>query len=243
MMHQNQTKLIRSLSYKKYREEHGLFLVEGFRSVHEAVIANASIESIFWTNEFAQKNAGFMNSIRNIQNESISPSEMQQLSPSATPPGLLAICKIPTFSPPVMNSNFIYLDHVSDPGNMGTILRTALWFGIHIIAMSEGCIDPFNPKVVRGAMGTHFYLSWVGTMPINDFTDYTIIGADQKGNPMKSLGKSPEKWVLVMGSEAHGICKDIKSSLNQLVAIPKIGSGESLNVGVSMGILLHHLTK
>ena len=243
MMHQNQMKLIRSLAYNKYREEHGLFLVEGFRSVHEAVIAKASIESIFWTNEFSQKNAGFMNSIRNIQNESISPSEMQQLSPSATPPGLLAICKIPTFSPPVMNNNFIYLDHVSDPGNMGTILRTALWFGIFNIAMSEGCIDPFNPKVVRGAMGTHFYLSWVGTMPINDFTDYTIIGADQKGNPMQSLGKTPEKWVLVMGSEARGISKDIKSSFNQLVAIPKIGSGESLNVGVSMGILLHHLTK
>ena len=243
MMHQNQMKLIRSLAYNKYREEHGLFLVEGFRSVHEAVIAKASIESIFWTNEFSQKNAGFMNSIRNIQNESISPSEMRQLSPSATPPGLLAICKIPTFSPPVMNNNFIYLDHVSDPGNMGTILRTALWFGIFNIAMSEGCIDPFNPKVVRGAMGAHFYFSWIGAMPVNDFTDYTIIGADQKGNPMQSLGKTPEKWVLVMGSEAHGICKDIKSSLNQLVAIPKIGSGESLNVGVSMGILLHHLTK
>ena len=243
MMRQNQMKLIRSLVYKKYRGEHGLFLVEGFRSVHEAVIANASIESIFWTNEFSQKNPGFTNSIRNIQNESISPSEMQQLSPSATPPGLLAICKIPTFSPPVMNSNFIYLDHVSDPGNMGTILRTALWFGIHNIAMSEGCIDPFHPKVVRGAMGAHFYLSWIGTMPVNDFTDYTIIGADQKGNPMQSLEKPHEKWVLVMGSEAHGICKDIKPSLNQLVAIPKIGSGESLNVGVSMGILLHHLTK
>ena len=121
-MHQNQMKLIRSLAHKKYREKHGLFLVEGFRSVHEAVIANAFIESIFWTNEFSQKNPGFTNSIRNIQNVSISPSEMQQLSPSATPPGLLAICKIPPFNPPVMNNNFIYLDHVSDPGNMGTIL-------------------------------------------------------------------------------------------------------------------------
>jgi tRNA G18 (ribose-2'-O)-methylase SpoU len=92
-------------------------------------------------------------------------------------------------------------------------------------------------------MGAHFYLSWIGTMPVNDFTDYTIIGADQRGNPMQSLEKTREKWVLIMGSEAHGIGKDIKPSLNQLVAIPKIGSGESLNVGVSTGILLHHLTK
>ena len=112
---------------------------------------------------------------------------MQQLSPSATPPGLLAICKIPTFNPPVMNNNFIYLDHVSDPGNMGTILRTALWFGIHNIAMSEGCIDPFHPKVVRGAMGAHFYLSWIGTMPVNDFTDYTILTKFDNGMQIYSL--------------------------------------------------------
>ena len=120
-----------------------------------------------------------MNSIRNIQNESISPSEMRQLSPSATPPWLLAICKIPTFSHPVMNNNFIYLDHVSDPGNMGTILRTAQWFGTYNIPISEGCIDPFNSTVVRGAMGAHFCLSWFAALPVNDFTVSTFISADQ----------------------------------------------------------------
>ncbi len=242
MISRNQVKLIRSLQQKKFREEHGLFIVEGLRSIQEALRANASIESIFWTEAFSEKNSNHMNTISAVQNESVLMAEMKQLSPSTTPPGVLAVCKIPTFNSPDMNRNFIYLDHISDPGNMGTILRTALWFGIHNIVLSEACIDPFNPKVVRGAMGAHFHISWIGTMPLCAFTDYTVLGADYRGNSILAVKKIPDKWVLVMGSEAHGISSDVHDELDQLIAIPKVGTGESLNVGVSMGILLHCLT-
>ncbi|MDP6202142.1 MAG: RNA methyltransferase [Candidatus Marinimicrobia bacterium] len=242
MISRNQVKLIRSLQQKKFREEHGLFIVEGLRSIQEALRANASIESIFWTEAFSEKNSNHMNTISAVQNESILMAEMKQLSPSTTPPGVLAVCKIPIFDSPDMNRNFIYLDHISDPGNMGTILRTALWFGIHNIVLSEACIDPFNPKVVRGAMGAHFHISWIGTMPLCAFTDYTVLGADYRGNSILAVKKIPDKWVLVMGSEAHGISSDVHDELDQLIAIPKVGTGESLNVGVSMGILLHCLT-
>ncbi len=242
MISRNQVKLIRSLQQKKFREEHGLFIVEGLRSIQEALRANASIESIFWTEAFSEKNSNHMNIISAVQNESILMAEMKQLSPSTTPPGVLAVCKIPIFDSPDMNRNFIYLDHISDPGNMGTILRTALWFGIHNIVLSEACIDPFNPKVVRGAMGAHFHISWIGTMPLCAFTDYTVLGADYRGNSILAVKKIPDKWVLVMGSEAHGISSDVHDELDQLIAIPKVGTGESLNVGVSMGILLHCLT-
>ncbi len=242
MISRNQVKLIRSLQQKKFREEHGLFIVEGLRSIQEALRANASIESIFWTEAFSEKNSNHMNTISAVQNESVLMAEMKQLSPSTTPPGVLAVCKIPIFDSPDMNRNFIYLDHISDPGNMGTILRTALWFGIHNIVLSEACIDPFNPKVVRGAMGAHFHISWIGTMPLCAFTDYTVLGADYRGNSILAVKKIPDKWVLVMGSEAHGISSDVHDKLDQLIAIPKVGTGESLNVGVSMGILLHSLT-
>ncbi len=242
MISRNQVKLIRSLQQKKFREEHGLFIVEGLRSIQEALRANASIESIFWTEAFSEKNSNHMNTISAVQNESILMADMKQLSPSTTPPGVLAVCKIPIFDSPDMNRNFIYLDHISDPGNMGTILRTALWFGIHNIVLSEACIDPFNPKVVRGAMGAHFHISWIGTMPLCAFTDYTVLGADYRGNSILAVKKIPDKWVLVMGSEAHGISSDVHDELDQLIAIPKVGTGESLNVGVSMGILLHCLT-
>ncbi len=242
MISRNQVKLIRSLQQKKFREEHGLFIVEGLRSIQEALRANASIESIFWTEAFSEKNSNHMNTISAVQNESVLMAEMKQLSPSTTPPGVLAVCKIPIFDSPDMNRNFIYLDHISDPGNMGTILRTALWFGIHNIVLSEACIDPFNPKVVRGAMGAHFHISWIGTMPLCAFTDYKVLGADYRGNSILAVKKIPDKWVLVMGSEAHGISSDVHDELDQLIAIPKVGTGESLNVGVSMGILLHSLT-
>ena len=242
MISRNQVKLIRSLQQKKFREEHGLFIVEGLRSIQEALRANASIESIFWTEAFSEKNSNHMNTISAVQNESVLMAEMKQLSPSTTPPGVLAVCKIPIFDSPDMNRNFIYLDHISDPGNMGTILRTALWFGIHNIVLSEACIDPFNPKVVRGAMGAHFHISWIGTMPLCAFTDYTVLGADYRGNSILAVKKIPDKWVLVMGSEAHGISSDVHDELDQLIAVPKVGTGESLNVGVSMGILLHCLT-
>ena len=242
MISRNQVKLIRSLQQKKFREEHGLFIVEGLRSIQEALRANASIESIFWTEAFSEKNSNHMNTISAVQNESVLMAEMKQLSPSTTPPGVLAVCKIPIFDSPDMNHNFIYLDHISDPGNMGTILRTALWFGIHNIVLSEACIDPFNPKVVRGAMGAHFHISWIGTMPLCAFTDYKVLGADYRGNSILAVKKIPDKWVLVMGSEAHGISSDVHDELDQLIAIPKVGTGESLNVGVSMGILLHCLT-
>jgi len=242
MISRNQVKLIRSLQQKKFREEHGLFIVEGLRSIQEALRANASIESIFWTEAFSEKNSNHMNTISAVQNESVLMAEMKQLSPSTTPPGVLAVCKIPIFDSPDMNRNFIYLDHISDPGNMGTILRTALWFGIHNIVLSEACIDPFNPKVVRGAMGAHFHISWIGTMPLCAFTDYKVLGADYRGNSILAVKKIPDKWVLVMGSEAHGISSDVHDKLDQLIAIPKVGTGESLNVGVSMGILLHSLT-
>ncbi|MDP6033647.1 MAG: RNA methyltransferase [Candidatus Marinimicrobia bacterium] len=242
MISRNQVKLIRSLQQKKFREEHGLFIVEGLRSIQEALRANASIESIFWTEAFSEKNSNHMNTISAVQNESVLMAEMKQLSPSTTPPGVLAVCKIPIFDSPDMNRNFIYLDHISDPGNMGTILRTALWFGIHNIVLSEACIDPFNPKVVRGAMGAHFHISWIGTMPLCAFTDYKVLGADYRGNSILAVKKIPDKWVLVMGSEAHGISSDVHDELDQLIAIPKVGTGESLNVGVSMGILLHCLT-
>ncbi len=242
MISRNQVKLIRSLQQKKFREEHGLFIVEGLRSIQEALRANASIESIFWTEAFSEKNSNHMNTISAVQNESVLMAEMKQLSPSTTPPGVLAVCKIPIFDSPDMNRNFIYLDHISDPGNMGTILRTALWFGIHNIVLSEACIDPFNPKVVRGAMGAHFHISWIGTMPLCAFTDYKVLGADYRGNSILAVKKIPDKWVLVMGSEAHGISSDVHDKLDQLIAIPKVGTGESLNVGVSMGILLHCLT-
>ena len=135
------------------------------------------------------------------------------------------------------NNNLVYLDKISDPGNMGTIIRTAAWFGVYQIALSPGCIDPYNPKVVRSAMGSHFSLNWMGKKDISTLKNYQLIAADQNSKNNK-LDKLIDKWALIMGSESHGLSKKTLSYVDQRIGINKIGSGESLNVGVAMGILL-----
>jgi|TARA_B100000035_G_C20994868_1_gene551983 TrmH family RNA methyltransferase len=237
---QRKNKRIRSLHQKKFRDNHGLFIIEGLRTVKEALSAKALIDFVLTTESFAIKNSGLFNSIKI---ETVSELEMRQLSPSATPPGILAICKIPVFNSPNMNKNFIYLDGISDPGNMGTILRTAVWFGVYQVALSKGCIDPYNPKVVRSAMGAHFYLSWLDQIELKELNDHFFFGADQRGQTIKEMNKKPGKWALAMGSEGHGLSDIVKSQLDQTIAIPKVGKGESLNVGIAMGILLQELTR
>ena len=240
MISQSQNKLIRSLHQKKFREQHGLFIIEGVRSIKDALTKKAHFKISVSTESFSQNNPDI---IKAVNPEIISEEDIKRLSPSISPSGILAVCKIPQFDNPDLNQNFIYLDHISDPGNMGTILRTAVWFGIDQMVLSDGCVDPFNPKVVRSSMGAHFQLSWIGHLEIHTLNNYTIIGADHRGAAIEPLGSFPKKWCLVMGNEAHGISENIKSVLDETMAIPKIGTGESLNVGVAMGILLNHLTK
>ena len=145
-------------------------------------------------------------------------------------------------SPNVNHHKWLYLYQVSDPGNMGTLFRSAAWFGFTHIALSPDCVDPFNPKVVRAGMGAHFGLSIHANIELNLFADsHTLIGADHRGNDVSDF-KSPEKFVLILGSEAHGLSKDIQGILDQTISIEKIGFGESLNVAVAGAILMEKLS-
>lgn len=243
MISKNQYKHIRSLHQKKIRDQHQQFLIEGERSLSSALDAKGDLEQIMLTESFAQKHADLIEKIETIPQAIITDQELKQLSPSTSPSGVLAVCNRIQFSSINPEKNVIYLDQISDPGNMGTILRTALWFGVDQIILSPGCIDLFNPKVVRSAMGAHFNLSWFGELSIDALDDYTLLGADHRGDPVQDLHSIPEKWALIMGSEAHGLSPEIQNALDYTIAIPKIGSGESLNVGVAMGILLQNLTQ
>ena len=143
----------------------------------------------------------------------------------------------------MLTNNCLYLDRLSDPGNVGTLLRSAAWFGVKNIALSKECADVFNPKVVRGAMGAHFLLTIVRNMDLSEFVndEYCIIGADQNGSSIYDFKNNKDKWVLVIGNEANGISKASRKNIQHFLSIPAIGSGNSLNAAVAGSILIHQL--
>ena len=242
MISANSDKLVRSLHKKKYRIKNNKFILEGIRTIDCAINNDTSFSFIIYTKRFSNQNPELISKINCKTTEIVSEKEMEKLSPSKSPSGILAIANIIDYGQFNNHNNVIYLDEISDPGNMGTIIRTAVWFGVYQIALSPGCIDPYNPKVVRSAMGSHFSLSWIGGKKISSLKNYVLIGADQNSKN-KKLDKLIDKWALVMGSESHGISKTTRSYLDQTIGITKIGTGESLNIGVAMGILLHKMTK
>lgn len=242
MISANSDKLVRSLHKKKYRIKNNKFILEGIRTIDCAINNDTSFSFIIYTKRFSNQNPELISKINCKTTEIVSEKEMEKLSPSKSPSGILAIANIIDYGQFNNHNNVIYLDEISDPGNMGTIIRTAVWFGVYQIALSPGCIDPYNPKVVRSAMGSHFSLSWIGEKEISSLKNYVLIGADQNSKN-KQLDKLIDKWALVMGSESHGISKKTRSYLDQTIGITKIGDGESLNIGVAMGILLHKMTK
>ena len=236
-------KKVKSLHLRKYRSLNNQFIVEGSRSISSAIDASAKIDTVFYTLDYSKKNPTIIEQLKKIPSQVVSLKEINSLSPSNTPSGILATCKIPKFKSFNKNKNIIFLDNLSDPGNLGTILRTAIWFGIDQIGYSSRSIDPYNPKVVRSAMGAHFNISWLGELNLDDIKEYKILGADHRGKSIHTINIVNQRWALIMGSEAHGISKTIHSHIDELIGIPKVGHGESLNVGVSMGILLYKLTK
>ena len=161
MISQSDIKRIRSLKSKKGRQEHGQFMIEGYRLVKTYLENQAGIIDVYYTKSFKQQYKRFNLLSKNSEKELVLITEklMSQISDAITPSGIICICK--TIRTPVPNfsaQTWLYLYQLSDPGNTGSLLRTAAWFNIKNIAFSPYSIDPFNPKVVRSAMGAHIHI-------------------------------------------------------------------------------------
>ncbi len=250
MLSISDNKLIKSLEKKKYRKLHQLFTIEGERLILEAGQSKVLIKQVYITDEFIVKpqHNSLMDLIAEnaIVTNAISEREMKSICDTISPSGILAICEIPKPNDmDISNSdNWLYLDEIQNPGNLGTLLRSANWFGIKNVALSKSCIDVYNPKVLRGGMGAHFNLNIYEDVTLQIFENHTILGAFQNGENIYKLEiNQVSPWVLVIGNEAHGISPDNINHISLRVTIPKIGSGESLNAAVAGSILLYQLTK
>jgi TrmH family RNA methyltransferase len=171
----------------------------------------------------------------------------QKISSTVSPSGVLALCSIPKkdISSIQKNENCIYLDCVRDPGNLGTIARTAVWFGVKHIVLSETCADPYNSKVVRSGMGAHFYSNFYSKISTSWLHQNTrkILVAEIGGKSINKFKSIAKPWVLVMGSEPKGVSEEILIENYQALSIPKVGYGESLNVAMAAGIILSSLNR
>ena len=252
MISKEKIKYFNSLKIKKNRLTEKKIIVEGERLIFEMLKTKIHFDMILISNNnsMSQMNIDIISNAneKNIQIETIDEKIIKKLSSTKNNQSIIGICNFPKYKKINYSNNILALDHISDPGNMGTLLRTAEWFGINNIILSNNCVDLFNAKVIRSGMGAHFYLKSICSLNLPDEIiklknkGYSILGADKNGIEISKIN-SNNKWVLIIGNEANGLSKNIINQLTNIIAIPGTGNIESLNASVAGGILLNNLNE
>lgn len=236
MLSKNQIKLITSLSQKKYRKEHQLFIAEGKKVIDELLYSNFELVTLLVTNPnlFSGINGNKINAISEI--------ELKKITALKTANDCLAIFKIPTQKKSNLNGLVLALDDIRDPGNLGTIIRLCDWFGIETLLCSEETVDLYNPKVIQASMGSISRVNLVYTNLEETLSKSAlpVFGTFMDGeNIYKS--ELPKEGIIIMGNEANGISSKIEKLVNHKIAIPRFGNlqvTESLNVATATAIIL-----
>jgi TrmH family RNA methyltransferase len=234
----NEIKLIRSLQQKKFRMQEQLFVVEGKKAVEEALKLSGSVVKSFTTDEeFSEE----------MKVPLIHARDMEQISSLTNAPGYLAVLKQSLKNLTALKGKrFCIANSISDPGNLGTLIRTCEWFGVEALLLDEHCVDPYNPKVIQATMGSVLRLSIAEASgkEIIEFCKANVIPilvADLNGTPIQEFS-APEKWALVVGSESHGVSNEFVHAAQECLTIQAMGEAESLNAAIAAGIALFALT-
>lgn len=244
MITKNTIKQIASLRQQKFRKELGLFVVEGRKMTEELLQSNFETVGLYATEAFLADHPAFANA------EIVSEVQMDQMSGQDTPPGILAVVKIPQQSEIKTTSQLVLaLDGIANPGNMGTLIRTAEWFGIHDVVCSSDCVELWNPKTVQATMGSLFRMKvWSTDLPAYlkqaKADGKAIYGALLDGQNLFQMQAKPE-GILVIGSESHGIRADVLPCITHPITIPRVDGSmtESLNAAVAGAVLMAEMTK
>ena len=245
MISKSQISFIKSLHQKKIRKEQGLFIVEGLKSIQEFINSEYLFDSVYCTENLMLK---LDNLSRKIKPVIISESELSRISTLSTPQAILAVVQIPKHTEinikKLDRSFFLALDGVQDPGNLGTIIRTADWFGLNTILCSMDTAEVYNPKVVQASMGS---LSRVNII----YTDLGVLFSQINIPVYGALldGKSiyetdfGQAGIILLGNEGNGISKELAEKINYPITIPRFGKAESLNVAISASIFCSELRR
>ncbi len=249
-MSQSIIKHIRQLKQKKFRKEFGEFLVEGIKGVDEALESDQEVVLVIVEGN-RRDEKDFQKIIKKSESREVSVEfcgrkDVGDIKSTDTFPGVMAVVSQKEIAPEdITDSKYIIcLDGIKDPGNLGTIIRTADWFGISDIILSEDCVDPYNEKVVRSTMGSIFHVNIFQSAGLDhtlkifkEKYEYKICSLVMGGKSLEKM-KKEDKTIFVLGSESHGVRGEIEKMSDNRYTIPGKGGAESLNVAVAGGILM-----
>ena len=243
MISKNRISQIRKLHAKKFRDESQLFLVEGYKSVEMLCGSDFEVEEIFATENAIRENEDWLN---NKGITTVTAEEMSRISTMQTPPELLAIAQQRTNLPDIpADQPVLALDHISDPGNLGTIIRTADWFDIQHIVCSPDCVELYNPKVIQATMGSfthiHVHKRSLPEFLKRESANRRILGTFLNGTDIRTLDFQPSD-IVVIGNESNGISDEVAKVVTQRITIPSAAQGretaESLNAAIAAALVM-----
>lgn len=239
MVVKSELKLIKNLHQKKYRNQYGLFVMEGKKAVKELLEAGFKVHKLFCTEQELENY--FSSKV-----EPITIQELKQVSSLKNPNGVLGVFYQRSERDFNLDGWTVVLDGVQDPGNLGTIIRLCDWFGIDNLVCSKETVDCYNPKVLQATMGSIARVN-IFYKNLPDFLNnsgVTVYGTFMEGENIHQL-KLPEKGVLVLGNEGNGISRNTERFCDRKISIPQFGekSTESLNVATATAIFLNEIRR
>jgi TrmH family RNA methyltransferase len=240
MLTKETIKFVKSLTDKKNRTKSGLFVAEGDKLVADLMESKIQVKTLFTTHEWADAH---VENLQNITTEVITAKQMDQLSQMTSTPAVIALCNIPqptVFKGFEANQAGLVLDRIQDPGNLGTIMRIADWYGIKHLFLSPGCADAFQNKVVQSTMGSiarvHLYETDLQKLFL-DFPNTPVFAAAMQGKALYEHSFPASGFFLLIGNEGAGLDNSLTPYISQHVTIPKAGKAESLNAAVACAVM------
>lgn len=250
-------KRVKGLLKRKNRDAENLFIVEGIKVVEEAFAYDMEIEHIFYTDNVASINGGdqFIKTIENsnVDKYLVSEEVFKEISDTKTPQGVVGVLRKPErdFEKIDLESlkKTLYLDGIQDPGNMGTIIRTAEAFAFDCIFIKKGTVDPYSPKVVRATMGSiyrmpiYYLEDNIGELQYLKDNGFKLYTTYLEGSiPIKDVDYS-QKFIITIGNESSGVLDDVVNISDKLVKIPMDGKAESLNAAIASSIIMYEASR
>lgn len=250
MLTNNRISFVKSLQQKKYRAEEGLFVAEGDKLVREYLQSSLEVVAVYGSTDWLRRHGKLIGS--NTESAGAEERDLGRMSSMVTAPEVLAVVKVP--QPEIGAKEFLtgitlVLDGIRDPGNMGTIIRTADWFGVDRIVASDDCADHWNPKVVQASMGSLTRVKIVNRKLDDFFTGLknsstavpSVFGTFMEGENIYAASL-PDAALIVIGNEANGIRETTEAFVDRKISVPSYNTGEhkpeSLNAAIAAALVL-----